>query len=70
MFHGFDYPDETGDEKLHARFWRPTMIDGVIRFDRPNDCPVRKFVRAMSVKAFGVGQNLRAVEDEAAELGS
>jgi len=25
MFHGFDYPDETGDNKLHARFWRPTM---------------------------------------------
>ena len=25
MFHGFDYPDETGDGKLHARFWRPTM---------------------------------------------
>lgn len=68
MFHGFDYPDETGDGKLHARFWRPTMIDGVIRFVRPEDCRIRKFVRAMSVKPFGIGKSQRAVEDEAAEL--
>ena len=68
MFHGFDYPDETGDGKLHARFWRPTMIDGVIRFIRPGDCGVTKFVRAMSVKPFGIGESQRSVEDEAAEL--
>lgn len=68
MFHGFDYPDETGDGKLHARFWRPTMIDGVIRFDRPENCRDRKFVRAMSVKPFGLGESQRAVGDEAAEL--
>lgn len=68
MFHGFDYSDETGDGKLHARFWRPTMIDGVIRFDRPEDCRIKKFVRAMSVKPFGIGKSQRAVEEEAAEL--
>lgn len=68
MFHGFDYPDETGDSKLHVRFWRQTMKDGVIRFDRPEDCTVKKFVRPMSVKPFGLGQNQRAVGDEAAEL--
>lgn len=68
MFHGFDYPDETGDGKLHARFWRPTMINGVIRFVRPEDCRIKKFVRAMSVKPFGIGENQRSVEDEAAEL--
>lgn len=68
MFHGFDYPDETGDGKLHARFWRPTMIDGVIRFVRPEDCRSRKFVRAMSVKQFGIGESQRSIEHEAAEL--
>ena len=26
MFHGFDYSDETGENQLHARFWRPTMV--------------------------------------------
>lgn len=69
MFHGFDYPDETGNRELHARFWRPIMKNGVIRFERPENCRDRKFVRAMTVKPFGVGQNLLAVEEEAAGLG-
>lgn len=69
MFHGFDYPDETGAKELHARFWRPTMTDGHIRFIRPEDCTIRKFVRDMGAKKFGKG-NLRSVEDEVTELGS
>lgn len=64
MFHGFDYPDETGDNNLHTRFWQPTMKNGVIRFARPEDCKVRKFVREMSVKKFERGQNLLDVEKE------
>jgi CRISPR-associated protein Cas5d len=67
MFHGFDYPDETGVKELHARFWQPTMADGYIRFPRPEDCIVRKFVREMGAKKFGKG-NLRSVENEVAEL--
>jgi len=47
MFHGFDYPDETGVNELHSRFWRPVMIDGVVSFPKPEDCSVRKFVREM-----------------------
>jgi CRISPR-associated protein Cas5d len=68
MFHGFDYPDELGSPELHARFWRPTMRDGIIRFDRPENCAIRKFVRTMQPKRFGKGRNLRGVEDEASEL--
>jgi len=68
MFHGFDYPDETGDTKLHARFWHQTMTDGVIRFARPEACTIRKFIRAMSAKTFGFGQNLKAVDGEVAAL--
>ena len=68
MFHGFDYPDESGENTLHARFWRQYMIDGAIHFDRPEDCKIRKIVRTMSVKPFGVGQNVLAVDSEAAEL--
>ena len=60
MFHGFDYPDETGktDEdgspnpdglyRLHTRFWRPIVAKGVISFCHPRDCPVRRFVREMT----------------------
>ena len=59
MFHGFDYPDETGktDENgkpdvsglygLHSRFWKPVMQKGVIKFIRPEECIMRKFVREM-----------------------
>ena len=68
MFHGFDYPDETGENQLHARFWRPTMIDGRINFLRPEACTVRKFVREMGAKKFGKN-TLRSVLDEAAEMG-
>ncbi len=47
MFHGFDYPDTTGEQKLFSRFWRPTMKNGVIEFNRPEDCTIRKYVREM-----------------------
>jgi CRISPR-associated protein Cas5d len=49
MFHGFDYPDELGKDELHARFWHPEMVDGVIEFIRPEDCDPNlvKFVRKM-----------------------
>jgi CRISPR-associated protein Cas5d len=64
MFHGFDYPDEIGDNNLHTRFWQPTMVDGVIQFVRPEDCKVRKFVRKMFAKKIERGQNLLGVENE------
>lgn len=69
MFHGFDYPDETGDNKLYSRFWRPTMVDGVIQFARPEDCQTRKFVRDMQAKKFESDRNFRDVESESRELG-
>ena len=47
MFHGFDYPDETGKNELWSRFWRPVMKDGVIEFPRPEKCEIRKFIRPM-----------------------
>ena len=68
MFHSFDYPDETGENKLYTRSWSPTMLNGVIRFDRPEDCKVRKFVRDMSPKAFGLSTNQRAVNEETDDL--
>ncbi len=69
MFHGFDYPDETGGTELHARFWRPTMVNGVIRFSHPQNCTERRFVRSMSVKPFGLNQNIQPVDADAREMG-
>lgn len=47
MFHGFDYPDELGKDEFQARFWRPKMIDGKVDFIKPEECSIRKTVRAM-----------------------
>jgi len=48
-FHGFDYPDETGINELHTRFWYPKIQDGIIEFPRPESSDlVRKFVREMT----------------------
>jgi CRISPR-associated protein Cas5d len=49
MFHGFDYPSETGIEEFHSRFWVPVMRYGVVEFIRPEDCKVRRFVRPMTL---------------------
>ncbi|NPV56066.1 MAG: type I-C CRISPR-associated protein Cas5 [Anaerolineae bacterium] len=51
MFHGFDYPSEVGGNGFHSRFWRPKMVNGEIRFIRPEDCTMRKFVREMKTEA-------------------
>lgn len=67
-FHGFDYPDETGENKLQARFWRPTMVDGVIHFLPPEQCVMRKFIREMNAKEFVVEKNLVGVEAEIVRL--
>lgn len=67
-FHGFDYPDETGENKLQGRFWRPTMVNGVIRFPYPKQCEVRKFIREMHPKQFVEGRNLVSVETESIRL--
>ena len=67
-FHGFDYPDETGESKLQARFWRPTMVDGVIRFISPENCDIRKFIREMQPKQFTPVRNFIGVEAEVTGL--
>ena len=64
MFHGFDYPDETGDDALSSRFWYPTMRRGVIDFPAPDACEVRKFVRPMHPKIFEMGVNMKDVATE------
>lgn len=68
MFHGFDYPDETGVKELHSRFWRATMNHGVLEFPRPEQCDIRRFVRQMEAKEFMLGTNLLEVDAEEVSL--
>lgn len=68
MFHGFDYPDEVGGDALHARFAHITMQDGIVSFSRPDQCQIRKKVRTMSVKPFGLGENQRNSAEDCSDL--
>lgn len=49
MFHGFDYPDNTGQNELVARFWNAKIgADSTIRFPRPDDTSLtRRILRDM-----------------------
>lgn len=69
MFHGFDYPDETGQQKLVARFWKSAMHHGVIRFERPEHCKVHKPLHDMTPRRFDAKKNLRSVEADVTVLG-
>ncbi len=70
MFHSFAYPDETGVNELHSRFWMARMQRGVITFPQVNNTKSLKsrFVREMTPKIFG-DNNLKPVSKEAEELG-
>ena len=66
MFHGYDYPDETGKDELVVRLWRPKMKDGLIEFPMPKDCDssMRRFIRKMKAKEFEQGRNFTPVGDD------
>lgn len=63
MFHGFDYPDETGENFFQARFWQPVMRNGVIEFPAPEDCQHRKPIRAMTPKTFHPEKNYSGINE-------
>jgi CRISPR-associated protein Cas5d len=52
MLHGLSYPDETGKDELAARLWQPIMKNGIISFDRPEECKLVRPLRPMQAKAF------------------
>ena len=58
MFHSFTYPEEAYSKDtagmLTAHFWRPTMRNGIIKFERPENCPVHKPIREYPFKDFEV----------------
>jgi CRISPR-associated protein Cas5d len=45
MFHGFDYPDETGNNHLGVRLWRQSMEKGIIIFEPPANIETRRIIR-------------------------
>ncbi len=57
MYHGITYADEAYSPEtaggMTARFWYPVMRKGVIKFPRPEDCPLHKPLGEMQMKNFG-----------------
>ncbi len=66
MFHGYDYPDETGKDGLEVRLWRPKMIDGIIKFPMPKDCDslMKRFIRKMTAKEFENDRSFSYIDDD------
>lgn len=61
MYHGITYADEAfSDEtkgKMTVNFWRPVMKNGIIKFLRPDECPMHKTLFEMEMKKFGTENN-------------
>lgn len=66
MFHGYDYPNETGKNELWKRLWRAKMDNGVIMFPEPSKCPetMRQFVKKMQIKQFINNQNFTIIDND------
>lgn len=71
MLHGMTYPDEAKREEekemLITRFWYPVMKNGIVTFERPEDCKVRRTIKEMEILGFGT-QNFSGLEEFDAEV--
>ena len=50
MFHGFDYPDETGRKELGVRLWEQSMRNGIIEFPDSHNITLRRVVNVYKDK--------------------
>lgn len=64
MFHGYDYPDDTGKNVLTARFFTPVMKKGIIEFPKPEECTIKRDLREMKMKSFKQGINFSVEEGD------
>jgi CRISPR-associated protein Cas5d len=64
MFHSFGYPDETGNDMLITRLWKPVMRNGIIEFSHVDDpSNIIKEVRPMKPKIFNPNKNIKITEN-------
>lgn len=68
MYHGIIYSDESFEKKdMVINFWNPQMIDGIIKYTNPKDCPFKKIVKREIFKDFKEGVNfslLKEIEED------
>ena len=67
MVHGITYPDEAVREeekgKMTVRLWNAQMVNGVIRFPRPEECGIRRILRKKKKKSFVSGKNFVGLDE-------
>lgn len=67
MLHGITYPDEVTDKSkegiMSIRLWVPKMEKGIIRFPRPENCPIVKDIGKRDIKEFISGVNFTEGDD-------
>jgi CRISPR-associated protein Cas5d len=65
MFHGFDYPGDTGEDMFKTRLWRAKMSNGEVVFPTPSDIPdnMRRELRKMGKCSFALGNNMSSVDE-------
>ena len=67
MVHGITYPDEAVREeekgKMTVRLWNAQMVNGVIRFPRPEECGIRRILRDEKQKSFVSGKNFVGLDE-------
>ena len=65
MFHGYDYPDETGTDELSVRLWREKMQNGLIKFPAPDEPSLlRRVIRKMTAKEFENNRNFTLIDND------
>lgn len=62
MVHGFDYPDETGENEFNVRLWNPVMKKGVVKFIKPEQCTIIRPVSKFAPKSFDEN-NMKSVNE-------
>lgn len=62
MYHGLDYPSDTGRSKLEVRLWRPVMKNGVVIFTPPEKCTLVREIKSWGKETFLINQNCQPAE--------
>lgn len=67
MYHSIIYPDENAENapkrNLTINFWNSQMVDGIIKYTKPKDCPFKKKVEREAIKVFKEGVNFSLLNE-------
>lgn len=65
QYHSIVYPDEQASNQMTVKLWYPKMINGVINFLRPEECPHERILFKRNPKKFIPGRNFSGLQEPA-----